>query len=325
MIEERKRYWWKAIASFIVVLFTMPLGHALMIVMEHLITPAALHYSAFAMGAVGLLMVVYGVFAVSDTRQTLWGLFGGLLFWTGWVEFLLMYYANRYGVHPALVDGMISTATEYVNGIASQPQMFLNGESVTGIRDIKSQITSRPEYLIMPSSFGFWVMFMLIYLFSIRSGCNFFNWCQKRLFRGRRSAIVARPMTRHTSIVTFMELNMMLWTSYLLLMFCYDPNFLGDHHPVTLLIGLGCLMGAFFMFLRQLRLPSWGANIRMSIATVIVFWTPVEILGRMDLFKEIWVDPLGHKTEMIIILVTFATLAVYVWYGATKKKKRIAL
>lgn len=29
-----KTNWWKAITSFLVVLFTMPLGHALMIIME---------------------------------------------------------------------------------------------------------------------------------------------------------------------------------------------------------------------------------------------------------------------------------------------------
>lgn len=88
-------------------------------------------------------------------------------------------------------------------------------------------------------------------------------------------------MTSHTSIVTFMELMMILWASYLLLMFCYDDVFLGDRHPVTLLIGVGCFIGAFFIFAKQLWIPSWGANIRMAIATVIVFWTPVEILGRM--------------------------------------------
>ena len=43
----------------------------------------------------------------------------------------------------------------------------------------------------------------------------------------------------------------------------------------------------------------------MAIATVIVFWTLVEILGRMNLLREIWVDPLGHKTEMVCILVAF--------------------
>lgn len=200
-------------------------------------------------------------------------------FWTGWVEFLFMYYANRYGV---------------------QPEM-LNGEVVT-----------RPEYLIMPTSFGFWAMFMVLYLFSVKTGCNFINWCQAALFRSKKSEIVARPMTRHTSIVTFMELNMMLWSCYLLLMFCYDSNFLGDHHPVTMLIGMGCLVGSVFMFRRQLRLASWGANIRMAIATVIVFWTPVEILGRMDFFSEIWVDPLGHPTEMITILAVLSYwLSIY--------------
>ena len=92
-----EKYWWKAIASFLFVLFMMPLGHALMIIMEHGLDETALHYAAFAMGACGMLMVVAGVFAKGDTVQTLWGLFGGLLFWTGWVEFLFMYYANRFG------------------------------------------------------------------------------------------------------------------------------------------------------------------------------------------------------------------------------------
>ena len=98
-------------------------------------------------------------------------------------------------------------------------------------------------------------------------------------------------MTRHTSIVTFMETMMMLWGMYLLLMFCYDKSFLGDHHPITFLVGLGCFIGSLFMFKRQLYIASWGANIRMSIATVIVFWTPVEILGRINFFKEFWVEP----------------------------------
>ena len=211
-----KRYWWKAIASFLMVLFTMPLGHALMIIMEHVMNETVLHYSAFAMGAVGMVMVIIGVFAQGDTRQTLWGFFGGLLFWTGWVEFLFMYFANRFGTQPEL-------------------------DPVTG------EIVTRPEYLILPASFGFWMMVMVMYLFSTKNGCNFINWWQRLLLRGRKADIAARPMTRHVSIITFMELMMILWTSYLVLMFCYDDVFLGEHHPVTLLVGLGCLVGAFFI------------------------------------------------------------------------------
>lgn len=271
----------------------MPLGHALMIIMEHTMTETAMHYAAFAMGAVGLAMVVIGVFAKGDTRQTLWGLFGGLLFWTGWVEFLFMYFANRFGTQPLL-------------------------DPATG------EVITRPEYLIFPASFGFWMMVMVMYIFSTRNGCNFINWWQRRLLGSKKTEIAARPMTRHASIVTFMELMMILWGSYLLLMFCYDDEFLGDHHPVTLIIGVGCLIGSVFMFGRQLRIPSWGANIRMAIATVIVFWTPVEILGRMNLFQEIWIAPMQHKTEMLIILGAFVILAIYLWYAGAKKRKVIA-
>ena len=258
-----KSNWWKAIASFLVVLLTMPLGHALMMIMEKTMTPAALHYSAFFMGFVGLVIVIAGVFVKGDTKQTFFGLIGGLLFWTGWVEFLFQYYATRWGTLPEMENG---------------------------------EVVTRPEYLILPASFGMWMMMMTLYIFSTRNGCNFINWWQRVLLGSRKSEIAARPMTRHTSIVTFMELNMILWASYLLLMFCYDKNFLGDRHPVTSIIAAGCLLGSVFIFKKQLRLSSWGANIRMAIATVVVFWVPVEVLGRLDFFHEFWVKPEKYAT-----------------------------
>lgn len=282
-----KKYPGKALASFFLVLFIMPLGHAAMILMEHLMAPGPLHVCAFLLGLAGLLITIAGVFVRGDLRQTLCGLFGGLLFWTGWVEFLFQYYADRYGMQP-LVD------------------------------PVKGNVT-QPEYLIMPATFGMMMMVLLIYLFSIRSGCNFFNWCQRRLFGGRRDIIVVRPMTRHTSIVTFMELNMMLWVSYVLLMFCYDTHFLGDTHPVTIAIGLGCLVGSVFIFLRQLRIPSWGANIRMAIATVMTLWTFVEILGHIGLLKEIWLEPTEHVGAMSVLAALFLGLGGFTVYKAVKK------
>ena len=108
-----KNNWWKAIASFLVVLFTMPLGHALMMIMEKTMTPVVLHYSAFLMGLVGLLIVITGVFVKGDTKQTVFGLIGGLLFWTGWVEFLFQYYATRWGTQPEIVNGEVVTKPEY--------------------------------------------------------------------------------------------------------------------------------------------------------------------------------------------------------------------
>ena len=124
---EKKRYYAKSILSFMLVLFAMPLGHAAMIIMEKTMEPTTLHYSAFFLGLLGLIITIIGVFAQGGTKQTLYGLFGGLFFWTGWVEFLFKYYADRFGVQP----------------------LIENGEVVT-----------KPEYLILPASFGFFMMFM---------------------------------------------------------------------------------------------------------------------------------------------------------------------
>ena len=287
-MEKKNTYWWRTIASFVLVLFTMPLGHALMILMEKFMDPVAVHYAGFTMGFVGLIMVIVGVFVKGDTRQTLWGLIGGLLFWTGWVEFLFLYYARRYGVPPEIEHGVVVT---------------------------------KPEYLIMPASFGLWMMVMTMYIFSTRNGCDFITWIQEKLFGKHRNKIVVQPMTHHTSIITFMELNMILWAFYLLLMFCYDKNFLGDHHPVTYLIGIGCFIGSLFMFRRQLHIAAWGANIRMAVATVIVFWTPVEILGRINFFKEFWVHPQEYGFLLLCILGAFILLLVYMWLKGAKKKR----
>lgn len=283
-----KRYWFRSLVCFFMVLLTMPLGHALMILMDNLMTEGAVHVAAFLMGLVGLLIVIAGVFVKGDTRQTLFGFFGGLLFWTGWVEFLFQYYANRYGVQPEIENGVVVT---------------------------------KPEYLIMPATFGLWAMVMTLYIFSSRNGCLFITWIQKKLFRSRRNELVPHPMSRHVSIVTFMELNMILWTCYLVLMFCYDKRFLGDHHPVTFLVAVGCLVGFIFMFRRQLRIKAWGPNIRMSVASVIVLWTPVEVMGRINLFKEIWVYPEKYAVQMTVILLAFVITIAYIGWAGRRKKK----
>lgn len=75
------------------------------------------------------------------------------------------------------------------------------------------------------------------------------------------------------------------------------------------------------MFRKELRLASWGANIRMAIATVIVFWTPVEILGRVNFFTEIWIQPERYKGPMIAILVAFLVLLASLTVVAVRNRK----
>mgnify|MGYP006900380370 FL=1 len=91
-------------------------------------------------------------------------------------------------------------------------------------------------------------------------------------------------------------------------------NILCVHHRD----GLFCVL-VIFIFKKQLKLSAWGTNIRMAIATVVVFWVPVEVLGRLDFFHEFWVEPEKYVTQMLSILVAFLVLLVYIMMADRKK------
>ena len=288
-----------------------------MIMMEHLLSPTVLHYSAFLMGFVGLVITIVGALQKGDTKQTIWGITGAMLFWTGWVEFLLAYYAQRYGTHCDLIgNGIVQTTTEYVNGIGVSHEFLINGQSLESISrpELKAIRGSRPEYLIMPATFGMWMMFMVLYLFCSRTGCDFLIWIQRHM--KIEDNFELRPMAHHSSIVVFMEWNIMMWGLYLLLMFCYDPVFLGSNSPVTYAVAILALISSMLMLKKQLHISTWGRNIRFALATVIVFWTFVEIVARNGFFNEVWVDPMNHVTEMVIIVGTFVATIIITFVKA---------
>ncbi len=108
--------------AFFIVLFTMPLGHAAMILMEKGFGHKYIYLAATVLGFLGLVLLVWGIASSNNTKATFLGLFGGLFVWTGWIEFAYVYFANRFGVEPLIVNG---------------------------------EVVTKPEYLIMPSSIGF--------------------------------------------------------------------------------------------------------------------------------------------------------------------------
>ena len=230
------------------------------------------------------------------------------------MEFLLAYYAQRYGVHCDLVgNGVVQTVTEYVNGVGVNHTFTIDGTPLEEFSraELKALRGSRPEYLIMPATFGMWMMFLVMYVFCTKNGCNFMRWIQNHC--GIHGNVELRPMAYHPSIVIFMEWNIMMWGLYLLLMFCYDPVFLGSSHPVTYALAFVCLVGAALMLKKQLSIGAWGRNLRMAYATVIVFWSFVEIAARNGFFSEIWVDPMNHWIEMIMMLAAFVVLIAAYW------------
>lgn len=104
-MSNKKLYWWKSIVSMGVILGSMPMVHLVARVLKDNYDGTQLLGAGMAVGFVGLVMVVVGVFVKGQTRQTLLGLIGGMFYWTGWVDFLFMYYAHRWGTH-AEIDPM---------------------------------------------------------------------------------------------------------------------------------------------------------------------------------------------------------------------------
>ncbi len=293
-LPQKPRFSMKGVWAFLIVLFSMPLGHALMILSEKLAGETYVFPTAFAIGLLGVGLLFWGFMAQNGTKQTLLGFLGGTLFWTGWVEFAYVYYARRYGIDPLL-------------------------DPVT------KEIITKPEYLIMPSSVSFWAMMMIGYILNSRTGCNLFNWIQRHCLPKKQTRTF-RPMVHNLAVTTFMELNAILWTCYLLLLFVYDEAFIGDRHPITYIIAFGSLVWAMYLFSQLIRIQNIGAAIRYAIPTVIILWNVVEILGRWNLFKEIWVHPLEYTLEMGLILVSFIVfIAILYWSDRhhTKHKTRI--
>lgn len=273
------------ILAFFIVLFTMPLGHAVMILMEEGLGREYVFIAAGIMGLAGLVFLVFGFLSKNETKATFWGLFSGLFIWTGWVEFSFVYFANRYGVEP----------------------LMENGEVVT-----------KPEYLLMPSSLPFLVIFLTYYFFGTKTGCTFFNWMQRKLKASE--FIEYKPVKRNSALTTMMEIIILLWTFYLVLLFSYDEKFLGDRHPVTYIIAFGSLFWSLYLFIRLLKIKNMGYAIRYAIPTVIIFWNFIEILGRWEIFHEIWVEPTKYWVEVLLILVVFIVLVVI----STIERKRVS-
>lgn len=103
-------------------------------------------------------------------------------------------------------------------------------------------------------------------------------------------------------------------------MFRCDSSFIGDHHPVTFIVAIASLVADVFLFKRQLRLQSCGANFRMAIATIIVFSTPRQILARLNFFNEIWRYPDKYAALMIVLLLSFIPLLAYFVFKPSKDR-----
>lgn len=270
-----------AFSAFTIVLLTMPLGHAAVILLQNALGKEHVALAGLLVGFAGAGLLLAGMFASKELIATLLGMFGALFAWSGWIEIGFEYYARRLGIEPVMQNGVVVT---------------------------------RAEYLLMPSSVGFFAVIMFYYLFGVRSGCRFFLWFQRLLRIDSRLGLA--HSSRNVAMVTFMEFIVLLWGFYLLLLFAYDDQFAGDRHPVTYFIAFGSLLWSILLFVKLLKIDRLAYAIRYAIPTVLIFWNFVEILGRWNAFTEIWIEPSKYVLEIALMTLVLVILMLSVLFGA---------
>lgn len=264
------------IPAFILVLLTMPLGHALMVLNEHWLGHRYQLLGAGALGIIGTVLLVWGIRLNNDrSKATLLGLIAGILIWTGWVEFSFVWIAQKLNV----------------------PHYVENGE-----------IATKAEYLIMPSSLGLLGSLLLFFILN-KTNCTFFRWIQNiaKLKAVKSTATIKKPF----AITTMVEVVVITWAFYILLLLIYDNSILGDHHPVTYAVALGSLLWSIVLITKLLTIQKFDYAVRYAVPTVIIFWNFIEIIGRWGLMKEIWIEPIAYWPHMTFTLLCFALFIVY--------------
>ena len=260
--------------SFIIVLLFMPLGHALMVLNEKLI-PEHKVLGAAILGFTGLFLLFIGIRKnEKPLTSTLLGLIAGILIWTGWVEFSFVWIAEKLGVAPLIENGEIAT---------------------------------KPEYLVIMSSVRLLSTILILFFFK-QSSCTFFQWFQKL---GKMEMTKVKSQEKFWAGITFIETIIILWTFYIVLLLVYDKDIAGDRHPLTYFVAFGSLFWSAFLFLKLIKIKKFDYAIRYAIPTVIIFWNFVEVTGRWDMFKEIWVHPFEHWIANSIILGFLIGFTIY--------------
>jgi len=244
----------KGLKAFLFFFFLMGIGHALMMVINRVderygFEGSFMFWSAIILAISGVILIYITRFNNTDTWQSMNGALGGVLFWTGAVEYGLIFGSRRLGI------------------------TSLHGTA--------------PEYRLMKFTWPFILGIFLYLLFHEDIRCNFITYLRRKLplMKGPTS----EGRIRNYGPRTAFEMILVLWTFYVLLLLAFDENIFGVHHPVTyfiFILSLGC--GIYLMY-NLLKIKEMGKAIRYAIPTAIILWNGVEILAKWKVFEEPWV------------------------------------
>lgn len=282
------------LVTFVLMFVAVGLAHTLMILIEHQLgRDLTLQFSPL-IGFTGIVMLWYGIKSKNENFQTWIGFLGGIVVWMAWVEFFYMWYGREnWGMLPRM-DGP-------------------DGLRVSG---------TWPEYMIMGSTTGVLLMMLCFYTFDKDTRCNMFLWIQDKL--GLRAALGPSTKTakdRNYAIITFMETFFVTWFCYAWNLLCFDPGLVGTG-SLFLGVNLASMFVATiwsgFCLTRLIQFKRTSTALRYAIPVGNVFWINVEVLSKLGLLTEIWVDPWNYTLEMSVIFAAFLVLVALLWLAPKK-------
>ncbi|MCH8862007.1 MAG: hypothetical protein IID51_05805 [Proteobacteria bacterium] len=311
------------VIAFLSVLLVQPIGHIVMILMEELtdsgitwyapmlgaapVIPEGyvdsallennVYWAAFAMGAIGLWIFLWGYRRGTEIAGTWAGFIGSTLLWTGWVEFSLHYYSRVFGIKALCMDGSLSYTC------AENP-------------------ATKPEYFLMQGTVGFLLAVGLFFLLNKETRCNAFRWVHRKL----PWLNVGKPTTgmkRNFANIVAIENIGILWFFYVYLLFVYDESIFGEFSLMAYGSFVGFLLWSLYLMQRLIRYSRVTSALRYAIPTAIIFWNSIEIMGRWSWFKEFWIHPLEFKLEGALTLAALVIFAIISIRTARDKSKRI--
>lgn len=255
------------IIAFLLVFIWQGLGHTVMILMEKILGAEYVYHSSFVLGCIAIWMVWYGR-NKSEFAATMWGFTGGSLLWTTWVEFWFHLYSRVLHIPP-----------------------LMNG----------TEVVEKPEYVLMPAVTGMMLVTLVHFLFNKDTRCNAFMWIQRALNMDMGPRNSGRD--RNVAMLVATETIYVTLFCYLLLLFTYKA---GEQSWVTYGVFFLNLVWALYLIPRMLKFARTAPALRYAIPTAIILWNCVEILGRWNLFTEIWVHPEKYGIEMTLVAVGLA-------------------
>lgn len=245
-------------------------------------------YTTLALTALGGFLLWLTSRLKGDAAQSIVGIFGGNLLWTGGIEYGLTIAARSLGIGKAV-------------GVVDGQAVAIYG-----------------EYVLLKHTWGVLALVMVYLLFLESSRCPLFLWWRKHV-PTMRGAMVTGRIDNYGPRSAF-QYATTVWAFYLLLLWAYDERVFGVYSLFTECVMLGSVAGSVYCCYRLHQQTGWGASVRYAVAAMIVVWTPIEIAGKWGIFREPWL-----LLRPPAVIVFFGGLALGTWcLWRAQQKKAVA-